>query len=265
MGRGAVERTAMTVRDTGAGEGAGNRVALVTGAARRVGAAIAGALHRRGLSVAVHYRRSAAEAEALVASFNAVRPASAAAFAADIADAEAARGLVARVTARFGGLDVLVNNASSFYPAPLDTLTEAQFDDLVGSNLKGPVFLCGAAAPHLRARGGAIVNLSDIHARHPLKRFPVYCAAKAGLECLTRALARDLAPRVRVNAVAPGAVLWPEDMPEDAGRDTIVAATELKRMGEPADVAGAVTYLALDAPYVTGQVLAVDGGRTLGP
>jgi pteridine reductase len=240
-------------------------VALVTGAAKRVGACIARILHRRGLRVAVHYRRSAQQAGALAAELDALRPGSAISVQADLCDAVAARTLVAEVLERFGGLAVLVNNASSFYATPLDTLTEAAFDDLVGSNLKGPVFTSQAAAPALRAAGGSIVNITDIHARHPARDHAVYCAAKAGLECLTRALARDLGPTVRVNAVAPGAILWAESGQDTESRDDIVAGTALERVGEPEDIAGAVAWLALDAPYVTGQILSVDGGRTLGP
>jgi len=241
------------------------RVALITGAAKRVGADIARALHGRGLRVAVHYRGSEAAAAALVAQLNAIRPHSARRFQADLCRSSECRRLIAEVIAEMGALDVLVNNASSFYPTPIGEVTEEQFDDLLGSNLKGPVFVTGAAAPHLRARHGAIVNITDIHARHPIVEHPVYCAAKAGLECLTRALARDLAPRVRVNAVAPGAILWPEQGQDEASKQAILAGTELKRLGTPHDIAGAVTFLALDAPYVTGQVLCVDGGRTVGP
>lgn len=241
-------------------------VALVTGAARRVGAAIAAALHARGFRVALHYRRSRGDAQALARRLNATRPGSAQIFDADVCDARACRALVAAVTGHFGALDLLVNNASGFYPTPIASVTEAQFDELVGSNLKGPVFLCSAAAGHLTRARGAIVNITDIHARHPIEDHPVYCAAKAGLECLTRALARDLAPAVRVNAVAPGAILWPEQGHDDeASRAAVIAGTELKRMGTPQDIAGAVAWLATDAGYVTGQVISVDGGRTLGP
>lgn len=240
------------------------KVALVTGAARRVGAAIARALHARGLNVAVHYRESVTDAAALVDALNAQRTRSAHAFRADLGHAEQAHRLIEEVLERFGSLDVLVNNASSFFPTPIQSVTEAQFDDLLGSNLKGPVFLSGAAAVALCASSGTIINITDIHARYPLHDHPVYCAAKAGLESLTRSLARDLAPQVRVNAVAPGAILWPEQGVSAAEREHIIASTELKRLGAPSDIATAVTYLALDAPYVSGQILSVDGGRTLG-
>jgi pteridine reductase len=237
---------------------AGAPVALVTGAARRLGAAIARALHARGMRVAVHYRGSRTEAEALVAELDANRAHSAHAFRADLCAANEARALAEQVLAHFGALDVLVNNASSFYPTPVEEVSEAEFDDLIGSNLKGPVFLIAASAAMLRDRAGCVVNISDLHARRPLPAHPVYCAAKAALEGLTRALARDLAPQVRVNAVAPGAILWPEGA---AASEAILAATALGRTGSPRDIADAVAYLALDAPFVTGQVLTVDGGR----
>lgn len=240
-----------------------DRVVLVTGAARRVGAEIARTLHAAGCRVAIHYRSSAAEADALAAGLNAARPDSAACFAGDLLDLEALPGLIAAVVTRFGRLDGLVNNASSFYPTPLGQITAAQWTDLMGSNLQAPLFLAQAAASHLRAAGGAIVNIVDIHAERPLAGYPVYSAAKAGLQGLTRALAIELAPEVRVNGVAPGPIQWPEDgqfAPEE--RAAIVRHVLLRREGSPADIAGAVRYLLLDAPYVTGQILAVDGGRS---
>lgn len=239
-------------------------VVLVTGAARRVGAAIVRRLHGAGARVVLHYRASAAEAQQLAAELNALRPDSAACLPADLAAAGAPAALVAAAVARFGRLDALVNNASSFFATPVGAITEAAWDDLVGSNLKGPLFLAQAAAPHLTAAGGAIVNIVDVHAERPLKGYPLYCAAKAGLLGLTRALAVELAPRVRVNAVAPGAIAWPEggdDFP-DAEREAIVAHTLLGRTGEPADIARTVEFLLFDAPYITGQVINVDGGRT---
>lgn len=239
------------------------QVVLVTGAARRVGAAIAGRLHAAGATVAVHYRAAADEARALVAGFEARRPGSAAAFAADLLDAPALPELVERVVARFGRLDGLVNNASSFYPTPVGTIDEAAWADLVGSNFKAPLFLTQAAASHLAAVGGAVVNITDIHAERPLAGYPLYSAAKAALLGLTRALAIELGPRVRVNAVAPGAILWPDDDSFDAAvRRDIVAHTLLKREGRPEDIAGAVLWLLADAGYLTGQVINVDGGRT---
>jgi len=239
-------------------------VVLVTGAARRVGAAIARTLHAAGANTQLHYRASVGEAEQLAAELNALRPGSAACAAADLSDSAALVQLVATTIARFGRLDALVNNASSFFATPVGGITDTDWDNLMGSNLKGPLFLAQAAAPHLAATGGTIVNIVDVHAERPLKGYPLYCAAKAGLVGLTRALAVELAPQVRVNAVAPGAIEWPQsgaDFPP-AERTAIVAHTLLKRMGEPTDIARTVKFLVFDAPYITGQVINVDGGRT---
>jgi len=239
-------------------------VILITGAGRRVGAEIARTLHAAGSRVAIHYRSSAHDAEARAAELNAVRADSAAAFKADLLDVAALPPLVAAVVARFGRLDGLVNNASSFFPTKVGAIDTAAWDDLMGSNLKAPLFLAQAAAPHLQAAGGCIVNITDIHAERPLKGFPVYCAAKGGLLNLTRSLAIELAPAVRVNAVAPGPIEWPENdisFPP-AERAAIVEHTLLKRVGSPADIARTVRFLVFDAPYITGQVINVDGGRT---
>lgn len=238
-------------------------VVLVTGAARRVGAEIARHLHAAGASLVLHCRRSGAEAEALAAEFNARRPDSARVLQADLLDSVALVGLVERAVAAFGRLDGLVNNASSFFPTALGEIDEAAWFDLMGSNLKAPLFLAQAAAPHLRASRGGIVNIVDIHAERPLKGYPVYCAAKAGLLGLTRALALEMAPEVRVNGVSPGAIEWPDDgqfPPEE--RDAIVRHTLLGRVGAPSDIARSVVFLLLEAPYITGQILAVDGGRS---
>lgn len=240
----------------------GAKVALITGAAQRVGAEIARELHRSGMRVVIHYRSSAEAAAALRDELLAARPDSAALIQGDLLETAALPALVAAAHARWGQLDVLVNNASSFYPTPIGGITETQWDDLIGSNLKAPLFLSQAAAPLLAARQGCIVNLVDIHAERPLKGYPLYCSAKAGLVMLTKALARELAPAVRVNAIAPGAILWPEHASEETRR-AIVARTALKRRGEPHDVARAVRFLATEAEYVTGQVLTVDGGRSL--
>ena len=238
-------------------------VALVTGAARRIGAATARALHRRGLSVAVHYRRSRDEAQALARALDRERPGSAAAFCGDLLESGGPERVVEGVVSRFGALDVLVNNASTFYPTPVDAATEAQWDDLVGTNLKAPFFLTKAAAGFLAANRGSVVNLADIHGRNPVADHPAYCSAKAGLIMLTRALALDLAPEVRVNAVAPGIALWPEDGRDAQARARAERAVPLRRAGSADEIAGTVVWLALDAPYTTGEVLAVDGGRGL--
>lgn len=238
--------------------------ALVTGAARRVGAAIARELHALGANVLIHHRASIAEAQALAASLNAVRAGSAALAQVELRDTAALPGLVERTVQAFGRLDILVNNASAFYPTPLGEITEAQWDELVGSNLKAPLFLSQAASAELRRRQGLIVNIVDIHAVRPLKRYTVYSITKSGLAMLTRALARELAPEIRVNGVAPGPVLWPEDEIDPALKEEIIERTALKRPGSPEDVACAVAFFAKDAPYVTGQILAVDGGRSIG-
>ena len=239
-------------------------VALVTGAARRIGAAVARALHRRGLSIAVHYRRSRDEARSLVRALDRERPGAAAIFGCDLLDPGAPERLVSEVVSRFGALDVLVNNASSFYPTPIDATTEAQWDDLVGTNLKAPFFVTRAAARFLAANRGSVVNLADVHGRNPVADHPVYCSAKAGLIMLTRALALELAPGIRVNAVAPGIALWSEHDRDTLARARAVESVPMRRIGSPEEVADAVTWLALDAPYTTGEVLAVDGGRGIG-
>lgn len=239
-------------------------VALVTGAARRIGAAVARALHRRGLGVAVHYRRSRGEAAALAHALDRERPGAVATFGSDLLDPGAPERLVSEVVSRFGALDVLVNNASSFYPTPLDTTTEAEWDDVVGTNLKAPFFVTRAAAPFLAAGRGSVVNLADVHGRNPVTGYPVYCSAKAGLIMLTRALALELGPEVRVNAVAPGIALWPEGDHDGQAQAKAVQRVPLRRAGSAEEVADAVAWLALDAPYTTGEVLAVDGGRGIG-
>ncbi len=236
---------------------------MVTGAARRLGSAIVREMHATGASIMVHYHRASASAEALVAELNARRSASAACLQADLRDVDTLPRLVAGTVDRFGRLDALVNNASSFFATPLGSIGQAAWDDLIGSNLKAPLFLTQAAAPHLLAARGAVVNVTDIHAERPLAGYPLYCAAKAGLLGLTRALAIELGPRVRVNAVAPGPILWPEgEIFDDAERAAIVEHTLLKRAGCPHDVARAVHYLLEEATYVTGQVINVDGGRS---
>jgi pteridine reductase len=241
------------------------RWALVTGAAKRIGAVVASTLHAAGANVAIHYNRSAAEAEELAASLNRRRAKSAFTLAADMLDVAAVERLAAQVLERTDGrLDVLVNNASNFYPTPIGTITLEQWDDLFGSNLKAPLFLSQALVPALRAARGVIVNIVDVHSQRPLRDHPVYGAAKAGLAMLTRSLAKDLGPHIRVNGVSPGAILWPDEGMSDALRAGIIKQTALKRSGEPEDIAAAVLFLVRDAPYVTGQIIAVDGGRSVG-
>ena len=245
------------------GESLDGQVALVTGGARRVGAAIVRRLHAAGARVALHYRGSEADAEALEAELEAVRAGSAARVRRDLLEPNAAEALVAAVIERFGRLDVLVNNASIFYPRKIGRIEPRHWDELVGSNLRAPLFVAQAAAPHLKEARGVIVNITDIHAERPLKGFALYSVAKGGLAALTRSLALELAPEVRVNAVAPGAIAWPDDGKFDnAERQRIVATTPLGRIGTPADIAQAVHFLAT-APFVTGHTLAVDGGRSV--
>lgn len=240
------------------------KAVLITGAARRVGAEIARTLHAAGADVIIHYRRSAQEAEALVAELRGRRADSVATLAADLLDVGGLPELAERAAAAFGRLDVLVNNASTFYPTPVGTITEAHWDDLLGSNLKAPLFLTQAAAPYLRTTRGLVLNIVDIHGLRPLREHTTYSVAKAGLAMLTRSLARELGPEIRVNGIAPGPVMWPESGADDALRAKIIGRTQLKRMGSPQDIALAARYFAADAPFVTGQILAVDGGRSVG-
>jgi pteridine reductase len=240
-----------------------DQVVLITGGARRVGAEIARTLHAAGANILIHYRSSAAAAIALADSLNAVRPHSAAIHAALLLEPEAPEKVVAAALLEFGRLDVLINNASSFYPTPVGSITGPQWDDLIGSNLKAPLFLSQAAAPSLKARRGLIINMVDIHGLRPLKEHPVYCAAKAGLVMLTKSLARELGPEIRVNAIAPGPVLWPEAHMDDSVKRDIIDKTALKRPGSPQDIARTALFLAADAPYITGQIIAVDGGRSI--
>jgi pteridine reductase len=244
-------------------DGLQGRTALVTGGARRVGAAIVRRLHAAGANVVLHYRGAEAEAAKLEAELNAARAKSAARVKAELLAPIAPRALVSAALESFGRLDLLVNNASSFFPVAVGAIEASHWEELVGSNLKAPLFISQEAAPHLGKHQGAIVNIVDIHAERPLKGYPLYSIAKAGLAALTRSLAVELAPAVRVNGVAPGAIAWPEDGQfEPAERERVVATTPLARTGTPEDIAQAVHFLAC-APYVTGQILAVDGGRSL--
>ena len=241
------------------------KTVLVTGGAKRVGAAICRRLHAAGANIVIHYRSSLYEALALRAELEALRENSVHCVQADLLDTAALKTMVDESIQHFGRLDALVNNASSFYATPLAAIDEQQWQDLLGTNLKAPLFLAQAAADELRRRHGAIVNIADIHAERPMHGHVVYSAAKAGLVALTKGLAQELAPQVRVNAVAPGVISWPEDpeWEDEERRRKIVAHTLLKREGEPDDIARTVKFLIADAPYITGQVISVDGGRSI--
>jgi pteridine reductase len=241
-----------------------DKVFLVTGAARRIGAAIVTRLHDVGARVAIHYRGSEDDAKELASRLNAVRADSALAIQSDLLNIDELPSLIEAVFDWGGRLDGLVNNASRFYPTPIGSIGEKQWDDLVGSNLKAPLFLSQAAAAHLTDSNGAIVNIVDIHAERPLKDHSVYGSSKAGLAMLTRSLAKDLAPDVRVNGVAPGAILWPENGMAESVQQSILDQIPLNRAGSPEDIAGCVLYLLRDATYVTGQIIPVDGGRSIG-
>ena len=262
----AVDSANIPVMETSSrsGNALAGRVALVTGAAKRLGAAIVRGLHAEGASVVIHFHRSAAAAAQICEELNSLRGNSCSTVQADLLHAAGLAAVVASAVDRFSRLDILINNASSFYPTPLGGITEGHWDDLIGTNLKAPLFLAQAAAPYLRQHGGLIINMIDIHAQRPLPQHPVYCVAKAGLGMLTRSLARELGPQIRVNGIAPGPMLWPEGGLAAALKDEIVAKTLLKRSGSPQDIVRAVLFFAKDAPYVTGQILTVDGGRSVG-
>ena len=239
------------------------KVAFITGSARRIGAEIARTLHAAGMNVVVHCRLSSRAAHDLRDHLNARRPNSCNIVQADLGFEEHRAPLIGQVADYWGRLDVLVNNASSFFPTPVGSITPDQWDNLINSNLKAPLFLSQDAAPLLKQHNGCIVNMVDIHAFRPMLHHPVYCAAKAGLAMLTMSLARELGPEVRVNGVAPGAILWPEHDMNEHTKHIILDRTALKRHGEPSDIARAVLFLVRDADYITGQIIPVDGGRTL--
>ena len=241
------------------------KVILVTGGARLVGAATCRRLHAQGANLLVHYRASETDARALQTELNLARPGSVALARADLLDIRRLPDLIDETIRHFGKLDALVNNASSFFPTPLGEITENMWNDLIGTNLKVPLLLSQAAAPQLRENNGCIVNIVDIHEKWPLKGYVVYNAAKGGLASLTRSLALELAPEVRVNGISPGPILWPEEgeWADEASRQHIIGRTLLKRTGEPEDIARTVAFLIADAPYITGQVIAVDGGRSV--
>jgi len=239
-----------------------DNVVLITGGAKRVGAAICRRLHRAGARILLHYRASAGEARLLQAELNHDRADSVALIQADLLDLSKLASIVEQCVNTFGKLDALVNNASSFYETPVGDISESDWNDLIGTNVRAPLFLAQAAAPALRKSQGAIVNITDIHAERPLKNYVVYSVAKAALVGLTRSLARELAPEVRVNAVAPGPVIWPEeDAFDEVARQRIISSTPLRREGTPDDVARAVHFLLAEAPYITGETINVDGGR----
>ena len=239
-------------------------VVLITGAARRIGAAIATRLHGCGYRVIIHYQNSAAEAEKLCAKFNIMRADSAHTLQANLLDTDSVEQLAKASIAQWGQVNALVNNASSFYPTPLPKATQTQWDELMGSNLKGPFFLCQALAKALKQHGGSIVNIADIHAHQPLQEHSVYCIAKAGNKMLTKTLAKELAPNVRVNGIAPGVILWPEnDTQEDDEQEELIKNIPLQRMGSSDDIARLAEFFITDASYITGQTIAVDGGKRL--
>lgn len=246
-----------------------NPVVLITGAGRRIGAHLAEALHSYGFNVVLHYRQSGSEAEALAQAFNQCRPNSAITLQADLNNTDALVELASLASSHWARLDVLINNASAFYPTPLGKVTSDVWDDLLGSNLKAPFFLAQALIPALKQQQGCIINIADIYAEKPLKEHPVYSIAKAGNVMLTKSLASELAPDIRVNGIAPGAIFWPENAPQDSAQGTadyinaILHKIPLQRRGQAADIARAARFLISEAPYITGQIIAVDGGRNL--
>ncbi len=250
----------MTIPDTNLN----GKWALITGAGKRLGECTARTLHQYGANIAIHYRGSEKAAQELSDSLNGLREGSAFIVQADLLDSDAPNSLIKNVTDKTGQLDILVNNASSFYPTPLGTVTNEQWLDLIGSNLKAPLFLSQAALPFLKKAQGVIINIVDIHSQRPLKDHTVYGPAKAALAMLTKTLAKDLAPDVRVNGVSPGAILWPDEGMPDKVAATIVKQVPMKRVGDPTDIARTVLFLVKDAPYITGQIIAVDGGRSIG-
>lgn len=236
---------------------------LITGGARRIGSVIARTLHDSGYNVMVHYRSSSTEADQLVKNLNDIRENSAATVQGDLLDINCIPGIIDTTIDTFGRLDCLVNNASTFYPTPIELIENDFWIDLIGSNLKAPMFMVKSAAKHLRKYNGCIINIVDIYARTPLANHPIYCSAKAGLEMLTKSLARDLAPDVRVNGVSPGAILWPEHETHTLKQEELLETVPMGRMGTPEDIAQTVRFLTEEASYITGQIIVVDGGRSV--
>lgn len=239
------------------------KAVLITGAAHRIGANVARTLHARGANIIVHYRASRKTAQALQDELNAIRADSVVLVQADLLEVSKLPALVKEAHKAWGRLDVLINNASTFYPTPMGKATEKEWNDLMGTNLRAPFFLAQAAAPLLKQQHGCIINVVDIHAERPLKQHPIYSMAKAGLAMMTKSLACELGPEVRVNGVAPGAILWPENELDDVTKQRIISKTFLKRQGDPSDIAKAIAFLIQDANYMSGQILTVDGGRSL--
>jgi pteridine reductase len=237
---------------------------LITGGAKRVGGEICKSLHEAGANLMIHYHTSAKEARALQDELQEKRPDSVALIQADLLNLSNLQNLISQTVKQFGRLDGLINNASSFFPTPVGEIDEDNWSDLIGTNLKAPLFLSQAAVSHLKKHNGCIINLTDIHAEWPMKGYVVYSIAKAGLNALTKSLARELGPEIRVNAVAPGTVIWsgPEAV-DEISRQRLISHIPLKHIGEPRDIATAVLYLLRDAPYITGHILTVDGGRSV--
>lgn len=240
-----------------------NKTALITGASRRIGAVITRTLHQAGMNISLHYRGSQQEAEALANELNAQRENSCITIRQDLHNTAELPKLIEQSQQHWGQLDLLVNNASSFYPTHIGKMTEQHWDDLMGSNLKAPLFLSQAAIPALKQSQGGIINIVDIHAEKPMKNHTIYCSAKAGLAMMTKSLAKELGPEIRVNGVAPGAIMWPENELDAETQDEILNRTALKRSGMPEDIAATVLFLARDAHYITGQIIPVDGGRSI--
>ena len=240
-----------------------NKNALITGAAKRIGASISRNIHEAGYNVGIHYNSSKKDAKKLCEELNAKRAGSAQIFEADITKVSDAKSLVNSFLKWGGKLDLLINNASSFYPTPIGSVTEENWNDLIGTNLKGPLFISQEASVSLKKNKGSIINLVDIHIKSPPKDHAVYIAAKAGLEILTRSLARDLAPEVRVNGISPGAILWPEGEFDAATKDKILDSIPLKRKGNPQDISDCVLFLVNSASYISGQIISVDGGKSI--
>jgi len=241
------------------------KVALITGGSRRIGSVTARHLHAQGMRLVIHYRNSADEAEELRAELCEQRPDSVMLVRGDLEEVAKIRNLIKQCTAQMGQLDVLINSAAAFYPTPVGEATEEQWQHIMDTNLRAPFFLSQAAAPYLKKSNGCIVNIADIYADRPIADHPIYNAAKAGLVSLTRSLARDLGPDIRVNAIAPGAIMWPAQGVDELAKQRMISRTPLKQMGEPMDIAQAICFLIRDAGFMTGQVLNIDGGRTVMP